>query len=223
MKLKTPRWARRLPPLVATGVIPAGAAAAGIVDPALAIPAASLGALLLARLNHRGNEFLSSLETMFGSARTWQELLSNEQFCTLVVHAVEVARTTHQNEVLAALRNILRKAAEQPDVDADVRIILVNVLGQMTGTHIQILQNVGDPKSHPLNIVRPMLFDPHTDTVVDQGNLRDIQIFHADLDRLGLLETWSDDKSTQGRSFRKMSLLGEQLLLYISDSVLADG
>lgn len=228
MNLRRTRWARRLPRLAATGMIPAGVAAVGTINPALGIPAASLGGLLIGRLNRRGSEFLSSLETMFGPARTWPELLSNDEFCTLVIRAIEVARTTNQEEVFEALRNILRKAAEQPDVDADLRIILVSVLGQMTGSHIQILRNASDPEAPPLNIVRPMLFDPHTDSVVDQGNLRDIQIFHADLIRLGLVETWSEDdyprtgpiqsnNKPRSRSFRKLSLLGEQLLSYISD------
>lgn len=75
-----------------------------------------------------------------------EELQSNEQFISAVLHASQVALSTHQAEKLAALRNALMNIAEGYASDEEVQHHFFQLIESFTGLHLRMLKVAQAPK-----------------------------------------------------------------------------
>jgi len=75
---------------------------------------------------------------------TTKSLASNEEFITLLMQVSQIAITTHRNEKLAALRNVLSNSAVKTP-DEYLQVHLLSFLDIATPWHFQVLRFYGDP------------------------------------------------------------------------------
>lgn len=68
-----------------------------------------------------------------------------ESTWTTILHAAEVARRTHQEEKLDALRNAVLNSALPGAPDDDVQLIFLNLVDGLTPTHLRILRFLDGP------------------------------------------------------------------------------
>jgi hypothetical protein len=66
-------------------------------------------------------------------------LFENDQFVSVLCHAIQIALRTHQKEKLGALRNAVLNAALPSNISDDKQLIFLNWIDEITPSHIQIL------------------------------------------------------------------------------------
>ncbi|HWE42435.1 MAG TPA: hypothetical protein VG432_08015 [Gemmatimonadaceae bacterium] len=72
-------------------------------------------------------------------------LARNEEFVTTLHHATDAAMRTHHQEKLSALRNAVLNAALPGAPDSDMQIVFVQLVQQLSPTHLRILAVYNDP------------------------------------------------------------------------------
>lgn len=91
-------------------------------------------------------EKLKDLET---KGLKLEELQSNEQFITVVMHASQLALRTHQAEKLAALRNAVLNVAKGQAPEETIQHLFLDYVDSLTELHLQILKVFHAPSPPP--------------------------------------------------------------------------
>lgn len=91
------------------------------------------------------NERLKLLEE--GEGPSAEELSQDETFITTLLHAIQAATRSHQEEKLRALRNAVLNSALPSAPDEDMQLIFINLLDSMTASHLRVLLALDDPTS----------------------------------------------------------------------------
>lgn len=174
-------------------------------------------------LDKRRNEWMrkvgEDLQRLESEGLKIDELQSNEQFISAVMHASQVALRSHQDEKIEALRNALRNVALGQSPDETKLHMFLELVGSLTVMHIKIL-----------NVFRA---PPRTDGLMS-GSLSQVLIKaipelepHRELyDQLwnqlvsaGLMSTNSlhSMMTANGLTAKRTSALGDEFLDFISE------
>lgn len=78
----------------------------------------------------------------------YEDLANDPRFVSTVLHASQIAERNHESEKLAALKNVVRNAAINPDLDADLRTAFIGLVDTITSWHIILLRHAVNPTKH---------------------------------------------------------------------------
>jgi hypothetical protein len=133
-----------------------------------------------------------------------------ESFWMTFLHALEAARRTHQQEKFEALKNAVVNAARPTAPDDDLQHIFVNMVDELTPTHLRRFGFLLHPEKfgmalrrfrelHGLNPYNPRAAWDAIEANVAPGARRDVvQRCFSDLVNRGLLQYSSDPGPLQG-------------------------
>lgn len=68
------------------------------------------------------------------------ELLKNDEFISILIHASQLAIKNHQEDKLEALRNVVLHSLIPSDLSIDKKFSFLGILDQITPTHIHVLK-----------------------------------------------------------------------------------
>jgi hypothetical protein len=150
-----------------------------------------------------------------------------ESFWTILFHAAEIARRTHEQEKIEALKNAVVHAA-LPDAPDDVeQHIFVNMVGDFTTLHVRVLNfivypqmfgmNVEDYRGlHALNPYNPQAAWDAIDNIVGVGRRDLVQLCFSEMVSRGLLEYRSRTVALQGAMLPWPTSLAWRFLHFIT-------
>ena len=138
------------------------------------------------------------------------ELKSNEQFITTLLHASNAAIRNHQSEKITALRNAVINSALPQAPEESLQQMFLNLVDTFTVWHIKILQFLERP-----GFEKQRSFDRAFPELTRQQIFRD-QLFR-DLHIRGMINF--GDYAIISRMDSKNTQLGHQFLEFISSSV----
>ena len=115
-------------------------------------PAAEvLGAIIQPVIERRKTEWLEGIAKGLDDLSkqvadlTPERLAQDEAFTTAFLHASQIAVTTHQQEILDALRNAVLNVAVGDGPDYSLQTILLDAINTLTPWHIWLLECIADP------------------------------------------------------------------------------
>jgi hypothetical protein len=73
-----------------------------------------------------------------------EDLSSNPHFITTALHATQCAIRSHQQEKLAALRNVVMNTALQNSPEEDTHLIFLNLVDSMASWHLNLFLSIDD-------------------------------------------------------------------------------
>jgi hypothetical protein len=200
-------------------------AAASLV-PVMGGPLAELVDLIAPPVQRRRDTFLLALaddvRRMRDEGVNVEKLFSDEAFVSTLLHTIQIAQRSHQQEKLEALRNAVRNSASESAPDSDVRMMFLSFVDSFTVWHLRALQyyrvkrrhkyspveflnNDARPPNPPLWKIFPKLEKPFAEQVVrdllDRGLLSS-RFAVTVITPLGqqFLDFVSNAASNQGRS-----------------------
>lgn len=77
-----------------------------------------------------------------------ENLAQNAVFISTLLYATQAAMRTHQDEKLAALRNMVINSAIMPSVDENLQLMFLNLVDRYTRWHLIILHFLDDPREY---------------------------------------------------------------------------
>lgn len=90
------------------------------------------------------NERLDTLEK--NGIINKQALLNDEEFMNVIIQSAEIAVKNSQKEKLDALRNCVINTARKTNIELDRKMIYLNIINQITPTHIIIFRTIANPE-----------------------------------------------------------------------------
>ena len=75
-----------------------------------------------------------------------KSLTSNDEFIDIVTHATQIAVRTSQEEKIKVLRNCVLNTALNINIDRDRKLMYLNIINQITPTHLIVLRIIADPE-----------------------------------------------------------------------------
>lgn len=180
-------------------------------------------------------ENLKSLEDKVEGFKI-ENLVENELFVTATMEATRAAISTHQQEKLDALRNIVLNTAIGTDLDEDFQLILIALVERMTASQLKVLQIIasGERGISINKLIEERISTPGavTEAIADrikglnpnEGNAASLIVVIEDLSRQDLIRLSSEPSSHYDEAFMYMNehraevtALGYQLLGFISE------
>lgn len=149
-----------------------------------------------------------------------EDLQSNEQFVTTVMHASQLALRTHHSAKLAALRNAIINVARGQAPEEAIQHLFLDYVGSFTELHLRILKVFSSPTLPP-NISANGLSDVLEYNIPEMLGRRELyDQFWRDLYLRGLVNTEGlhTMMSGNGLTQKHTTGLGESFLGFISES-----
>jgi hypothetical protein len=220
-------------------VITGAKAAATVAATLSGIPAPILGPLLggsiAEALGFFGQREIDKRQTAFAEdvvrgLEDMQAQVSELQasFWTTLLHALEIARRTHQEEKREALKNIVLNAAKPTAPEDDLQHIFLNIVDDLTPLHLRLFGFLLHPELfvmdvasfhelHRLNPNNPRAAWDAIETHVAPSTRRDlIYLCFSDLVNRGLLEYSGDPGPLQGAILPWPTTLGWEFRSFIT-------
>jgi hypothetical protein len=115
-----------------------------------------LGAVLPS-ISDRQNTWLISLSNDIQKLAEQNEnflenLITNENFITILMYATQIAIRNHQEEKLDALRNAVLNSTLESTIEDDVELMFINLLDSFTVNHLKILLLMESPEKYLIKI-----------------------------------------------------------------------
>lgn len=110
-----------------------------------------LGAIISPNIERRRTEWLECIARRLNDLSqrmktlTPEAISQNEAFTTAFLHASQIAITTHQQEILDALRNAVLNVAIGDGPDDSLQTIFLDAINALTPWHIRLLECIADP------------------------------------------------------------------------------
>jgi hypothetical protein len=160
---------------------------------------------------------------------TPEGLAENDSFITTLMHVIEIARRTHQEEKQEALRNAVLNAAMPSTPNDDLQLMFLNFVDTLTPTHLRILKFLNGPAAW---------LNEHGKTIPPNPSANGINLLDyampeveirtgffsgipTELEGRGLLdEAWNKDSSfrnPQVKGGSRTTPLGKAFLAFIAD------
>ncbi|MEM7716352.1 MAG: hypothetical protein AAF349_22740 [Cyanobacteria bacterium P01_A01_bin.68] len=110
-----------------------------------------------------------------------QELSQNELFISVLIEALKVVISTHQEEKINSLNNAVLNAAHQSNINDDKQLIFIKFIDNLTELHIRTLKLLNNPvawfeqnsilkKITDMGKVKQLTFDRNGGVIYYEGN-----------------------------------------------------
>ena len=125
------------------------ARALSVLDPGLTILAQFVRPYGEARRDEWLKEFKQTIEDIQNNREiSIEDLKSNEEFCSLVLRASQIAIKTHQEEKIKALKNALYNFTGELNLDFAMVSLFLGYVDEFSEWHVKILNLARDPVAH---------------------------------------------------------------------------
>ena len=74
-----------------------------------------------------------------------EDLANNDNFISVLMHAIQIVLRTHQEEKIEALKNVVINSISTSRVEESLQLIFLNLIDQYTPWHLKILKFLKDP------------------------------------------------------------------------------